>query len=70
MTTYRARKSVFNDSWNIERQYPCINGLSAWFQVAVVYEADEAEMGCTDGAFGFAEERAKVIVDALNGVAA
>lgn len=63
---YRAEKSHYNDSWNIQRQYPCINGLSAWFQVAVVHEADEAEMGYTDGAFGTAEDRAKMLVDALN----
>jgi hypothetical protein len=66
---YRAEKSRFNDSWNIERQYPCINGLSAWFQVAVVHEADESEIGYTDGAFGSAEERATFLVNALNGVA-
>lgn len=64
--TYRAEKSRYNDSWTIQRQYPCINGLSAWFVVAVVHEADDAEIGYTEGAFGSAEERAKTIVDALN----
>lgn len=66
MSKYRAEKSRFNDSWNIERQFPCINGLTAWFTVAVVHESDESELGYTEGAFGTAEERAKLIVDALN----
>ena len=64
--TAKAEKSRFNDSWNIEQEFPCINGLSAWFVIAVVHEADEAEIGYTDGAFGTAEERAKRIVEALN----
>ena len=62
----RAIKSRFNDSWNIEQEFSCINGLSAWFQIAVVFEADEQSMGYTDGEFGTAEERANRIVEALN----
>lgn len=65
MSVYRAEKSRFNDSWNIERQFPCINGLSAWFVVAVVHEADEAELGYTEGAFGTAEARARHIAGVL-----
>lgn len=64
--TYRAVKSNFNDSWNIETEFPCINGLSAWFTIAVCHEADPSELGYTDGAFGSAEERANKIVAALN----
>jgi hypothetical protein len=63
---YRARKSDFSESWNIERAYPCINGLSAWFQVAEVREADEWDVGYTEGAFGSGEERARQIANALN----
>lgn len=70
MALYRAEKSRFNDSWSIEREYACINGLSCWFQVAVVNEADEAEMGYTDGEFGSAQERAEKITKALNAAVA
>lgn len=66
MTTFRTEKSRFNDSWSIERQFPCINGLSAWFTIAVVHEADEADLGYTDGAFGSAQQRAEQIARALN----
>lgn len=56
----------FGGWWLIETQYACINGLSAWFVIASVAPAEEAEMGYTDGAFGDAEDRAKMIVTRLN----
>ena len=62
----RAVKSMFSDSWSIEQEFACINGLSAWFQIAEVPEADEQSMGYTDGHFGTAEDRANRIVEALN----
>lgn len=62
----RASKSRFSDKWHIEERFPCINGLSAWFVIATVDEADEAEIGYTDGAFGSAEDRANRIAAALN----
>lgn len=61
----RVRKLSHSNDWIIEQQFPCINGLTAWFQIATVEEADEASMGYTNGAFGTAEERANMIVDAL-----
>ena len=61
----RARKSQYSDNWEVEEEFPCINGLSAWFVIATVEDADESAMGYTDGAFGSAEDRAKRIAAAL-----
>lgn len=61
-----ATKSRFTDSWLVEQEFTCINGLRAWFVIATIDEADAAEMGYTEGAFGTAEERAKRIAEALN----
>lgn len=67
---FRARKSAFNDSWLVEQEIPCINGLSAWFEIAVCHQTSEAEMGYTDGKHGTARDRAVFIVAALNDVEA
>jgi hypothetical protein len=64
--TVRATKSAHSDTWHIEQEFMCINGLRAWFVIATVDEAEEAEMGYTEGAFGTAEDRAKRIADALS----
>jgi len=61
----RAKKSDYNSDWIIEQQFTCINGLTSWFQIASVDEADGISMGYTDGALGTAEDRAKMIVAAL-----
>lgn len=66
MSTYRAQKAMFGDSWVVERQFACINGLSAWFAIVTVDEPSEAETGYTEGAFGSAQERAEQIATALN----
>lgn len=50
--------------WRIEAELPCINGLSAWFALALVYKPDAAEIGYTDGAIDNAEERATYIAAA------
>ena len=63
---YRARKDEFNDSWVVEREIPCINGLTAWFEIAVCHQTSEAEMGYTDGAHGTAEDRATAIAAVFN----
>ena len=68
MSGYQVRRqSALNGTYVVERCIPCINGLSAWFTVCVVHEADETEMGYTDGAFGSALDRANAIANALNG---
>ena len=56
------------DSWRIEKSLPCINGLSAMFEMAVVHDPEEAESGYTDGALSpdEAEARARTIVAAVN----
>lgn len=61
----RARKSDYSEDWHIEQELPCINGLSAWFLVAVAEEAGESAMGYSDGSIGTAEQRANLIVEAL-----
>lgn len=65
---YRAKPAAFSlgEDWVVELEIPCINGLSAWFEICRVHEASAEEMGYTDGAFGTAEERAIRIVEALN----
>lgn len=57
----RARKSDHSEDWYVEREIPCINGLSAWFIICTAEEADDSSMGYTDGDFGTAEERANQI---------
>ena len=61
----RARKSEFSDSWLVEQEIPCINGLAAWFEIAVCHQTSEIEMGYTDGKHGTAEDRAKMIATLL-----
>jgi hypothetical protein len=48
----------------VETEVPCINGLTAWFEVAHVDDPDEAEMGYSDGAIGSADDRAAYIAAA------
>ena len=62
---FTARMAV-GGSYCVERLLPCVNGLSAWFVIAMVAPADESELGYTEGEFGSAEQRATLIVDALN----
>lgn len=50
----------------IQQEISCINGLSAWFTIAVVYEPDYDELMMTDGAIGSAQETADKIVKALS----
>lgn len=64
--TVRAVKSRYSDNWHIEQEFFCINGLRAWFVIAIVEPEDEASMGYTDGAFGTAEERANCLASALS----
>lgn len=54
------------ENWTVEREYACINGLSAWFSVAWVNATSPEEDGYTDGEFPSAEARSKAIADALN----
>ncbi|MFN7611460.1 MAG: hypothetical protein ACK5QX_11085 [bacterium] len=61
---YRARQSF--GRWIVERELPCINGLSAWFAICSVPEPDEQEIGYSEGACGSAEENAKRIAAALS----
>lgn len=63
---YRARQTP--DRWLIERELPCINGLSAWSAICSTVDPSAEEIGYTDGACGSAEERARLIASALNGV--
>lgn len=46
---WRAQKLRYN-SFALEVELPCINGLSAWFSVATFHEADDEERLITDGA--------------------
>ena len=62
---YRARRWR-PDRWEVERELPCINGLSAWFSICSINEPDESEVGYSDGLCGTAEENANRIADALN----
>lgn len=66
--TYRAIKSLFSESWDVEREYSCINGLSAWFNICTCDEYGAAEIGYTDGAVMSAQDRAERIAAALNDV--
>lgn len=65
--SYQVRKqSSLSADYVVEREIPCINGLSAWFTVCVVPQADEAALGYTDGEYGSALERANEIAAALS----
>jgi hypothetical protein len=66
LKAYRATKEQLSQKWVIQREHPCINGLSAWFTVATCHDSCEQEMGYSDGAIGSAEQRANQIADALN----
>jgi hypothetical protein len=46
---WRAQKQRYN-SFSLQVELPCINGLSAWFTVATFHEADDEERFITDGA--------------------
>lgn len=48
-------------AWVVQQELPCINGLSAWFDMAKVTKPDESEIGYTEGAIGSAKARAKWI---------
>lgn len=63
---YVAKPAMFGTSWNIETQYSCINGLSAWFVICTIDEPSDAEIGYTDGAILSVKERAEWIVKVLN----
>ncbi len=63
---YRAQKAMYGNHWVVQRQFPCVNGLYAWFDICMVDEASEEELGYTEGAFGTAEERANIIASSLN----
>lgn len=54
----------------IETELPCINGLSAWFTIAMVDAVDDGELLISDGAIGTAKQQADVIVSALNAILA
>ena len=63
---YRAEKAMYSEDWIISKQYSCINGLSAWFEIARICETSEAELGYTEGAIGTSKERAEWIAKVLN----
>lgn len=63
---YRARQSIGSDSWIVEKEFPCINGLNTWFTIVFIEEATDQELGYTEGAFPSAKDRAKLIAAKLN----
>lgn len=62
----RVRKSNYSTDWHVEQEFMCINGLRAWFVIATVHEADESEIGYTEGEIGSAEQRARRVASALS----
>jgi hypothetical protein len=46
---WRAQKQRYN-SFSLQVELPCINGLGAWFTVATFHEAGDDERLITDGA--------------------
>lgn len=52
------RASDRNRGWVIEREFPCINGLHAWFSLIYVYAPDEADEGMSEGRFNYGAQRA------------
>jgi hypothetical protein len=55
------RASKVRDFFAIEAELPCINGLRAWFTVAIVHQSDEAEKGMSDGLKADAINDAEII---------
>lgn len=62
---WRARKIRYG-SYAIETELPCINGLTAWFSIGTIHDADEAERMMTDGARLEARDYAEAIAAALS----
>lgn len=60
---WRSRRDC-DVGWRVETELPCINGLSAWFSLAMVWDHGEAETGYTDGAIGDSEDLAAYIAAA------
>jgi len=54
------------DTWTVEKEFPCINGLSCWFVICTVDEPSLEEYEITDGAMISAKERAEWIAKVLN----
>lgn len=50
----------------IEVELPCINGLSAWFQFACVYERDDQERLMSNGRIASAKVDANALAEMLN----
>jgi len=65
---YRARFDHLGGNWVVEQEIPCINGLAAWFCIAILPDDSAEEEILTDGKYGTAEERATKIAEALNAV--
>lgn len=54
---WRARQIRYG-AWSLDVELPCINGLSAWFNVATFHAAEDDERLMTDGARQEAREYA------------
>lgn len=60
------RFSAIDDSWTVETQYLCTNGLICWFVICIVDNPSEQERVYIDGAILPAKERAEWIAKILN----
>lgn len=63
---YKACKAITGTRWQVQKQYSCINGLSAWFAICSVEEPSRDEVAYTDGALPTAQQTAENIAEALN----
>lgn len=60
-TGFQGGKSSLVRGHKIQAELPCINGLSAWFDLAYVYERDREEELMTDGALADAGADARLM---------
>lgn len=61
--SWRSRKIRYG-GYTIESELPCMNGLRAWFTVAIVHAHDDAERLMSEGAVADAEDDARLIAAA------